>query len=79
MPYLYTLNAQIDIATHSWKDKVLPKALEPGGALWQKIVIFVEQFDAVEIRYARLQWRDLMSAFERIARHSSVIYSIKSR
>lgn len=46
----------------------LADTVKPGGALWNKLVLFLESFDPVQMRYAGPEWRKLVDAVELIAR-----------
>ncbi|KAF2819768.1 hypothetical protein CC86DRAFT_412689 [Ophiobolus disseminans] len=46
----------------------VPDTLKPGGALWNKLVKFLEEFDSVQMRYAGHEWRKLVDYVEQIAR-----------
>ncbi|KAH4203988.1 hypothetical protein HBH96_000730 [Parastagonospora nodorum] len=48
--------------------KNIPDSLKPGGALWNKLVLWLETFDPVQMRYAGLEWRKLVEVTEQIAR-----------
>ncbi|KAF1848546.1 uncharacterized protein K460DRAFT_334779 [Cucurbitaria berberidis CBS 394.84] len=42
--------------------------LKPGGALWNKLVLFLETSDPVQLRYIGQEWRRLVEFTEQIAR-----------
>ncbi|KAF2027902.1 hypothetical protein EK21DRAFT_114390 [Setomelanomma holmii] len=46
----------------------IPDTLKPGGATWNKLVLFLETFDPVQMRYAGQEWRKLVDYVEQIAR-----------
>jgi COP9 signalosome complex subunit 3 len=46
----------------------IPDALNPGGALWNKLVLFLETADPVQLRYVGTEWRRLIEFMEQIAR-----------
>lgn len=46
----------------------VPDSLQPGGPLWNKLVLFLETFDPVQMRYAGHEWRKLVDLTEQIAR-----------
>ena len=43
------------------------KAFPPGGQLWQKMLVFVESFDPVQVRYVGAQWVSLVEIVARSA------------
>ena len=51
----------------------MPDALQPGGALWNKLVLFLETFDPVQMRYAGMEWRKLVEFVEYIARSAESV------
>lgn len=61
LPYSYALVATCSEAQGKARKAV--KELQPGGALWQKVVGFLESFDPIQIRYAGPQY---LYAVERI-------------
>ncbi|KAL5120948.1 hypothetical protein ACEQ8H_001136 [Pleosporales sp. CAS-2024a] len=48
----------------------MPDALQPGGALWDKLVLWLETFDPIQMRYAGAEWKRLVDSTEQIARAS---------
>jgi hypothetical protein len=48
--------------------KNIPDNLKPGGALWNKLVLWLETFDPVQMRYAGQEWKKLVEVTEQIAR-----------
>lgn len=46
----------------------VPDTLKPGGSLWNKLVLFLETFDPVQLRYVGQEWRKLVEYTEQIAR-----------
>ncbi|CAA9957178.1 hypothetical protein CFE70_000753 [Pyrenophora teres f. teres 0-1] len=46
----------------------VPEALQPGGTLWNQLVLFLETADAVQLRYVGKEWRALVEYTEQIAR-----------
>jgi COP9 signalosome complex subunit 3 len=46
----------------------VPDELQPGGAVWNKLVLFLETFDPVQMRYAGSEWKKLVEFVEYIAR-----------
>lgn len=46
----------------------VPDILKPGGTLWNRLVLFLENFDPVQMRYAGHEWRKLVDYVEQIAR-----------
>ena len=47
--------------------------LRPGGSLWNKLVLFLESFDPVQMRYAGHEWRKLIDYVEQIARATGTV------
>ncbi|KAI4942033.1 hypothetical protein J4E91_010420 [Alternaria rosae] len=46
----------------------VPDTLQPGGALWNQLVLFLETADPVQLRYVGKEWRHLVEQTEAIAR-----------
>ncbi|KAF1834309.1 hypothetical protein BDW02DRAFT_342711 [Decorospora gaudefroyi] len=46
----------------------VPDILQPGGALWNQLVLFLETADPVQLRYVGKEWRSLVEWTESIAR-----------
>jgi COP9 signalosome complex subunit 3 len=63
--YAYALRHSL---TAALEKKTVPDSLQPGGALWNKLVFFLETFDPVQMRYAGLEWKKLVEFVEFIAR-----------
>ena len=47
------------------------KTFPPGGHLWQKMLVFMERFDPVQVRYLGHDWRRLIETVARAAELSS--------
>jgi COP9 signalosome complex subunit 3 len=47
--------------------------LRPGNLLWNKLVLFLESFDPVQMRYAGHEWRKLIDYVEQIARATGTV------
>jgi len=47
--------------------------LRPGNSLWNKLVLFLESFDPVQMRYAGHEWRKLIDYVEQIARATGTV------
>ncbi|OAL01262.1 hypothetical protein IQ06DRAFT_293363 [Phaeosphaeriaceae sp. SRC1lsM3a] len=63
--YAFALRHRI----HAVADKrSVPDSLQPGGELWNKLVLWLETFDPVQMRYAGLEWKKLVDLVEQIAR-----------
>jgi COP9 signalosome complex subunit 3 len=63
--YAFALRQRI----HAVVDKrTVPDTLQPGGELWNKLVLWLETFDPVQIRYAGTEWKKLVDFVEQIAR-----------
>jgi len=74
LPYLYTLLAHIN----SYQDAKqaggsLAKSFPPGGQLWQKMLVFMENFDPVQVRYVGAQWLSLVENVVRSAETSQKV------
>jgi COP9 signalosome complex subunit 3 len=63
--YAFALRHRISAAV----DKKSTDAV-PGGALWNKLVLFLETFDSVQIRYAGQEYRKLVDYAESLARNA---------
>ncbi|KAH6643855.1 hypothetical protein C7974DRAFT_324937 [Boeremia exigua] len=46
------------------------KLIEPGGALWNRLVLFLETFDPVQMRYAGHEYKRLVDFVEPLAREA---------
>ncbi|KAF2799902.1 hypothetical protein K505DRAFT_356151 [Melanomma pulvis-pyrius CBS 109.77] len=67
--YLFTLRIRIATLVDNPKaQKHIPEPLRPGGSLWNKIVLFLETCDPVQIRYAGPEWKRVVEAVEVVAR-----------
>ncbi|KAF2661735.1 hypothetical protein K491DRAFT_586770 [Lophiostoma macrostomum CBS 122681] len=67
--YIYALQARISaIADNPRSQKSVPEQLRPGGALWNKIVLFLETADPVQLRYVGSIWARLVLYLEQVAR-----------
>jgi COP9 signalosome complex subunit 3 len=67
--YAFALQARILAAGDTPKtQKQVPDQLRPGGAVWNKLVLFMETFDPIQIRYIGNEWRRLLEYVERVAR-----------
>lgn len=45
----------------------------PGGALWNKLVLFLETFDPVQMRYAGHEYKKLVDYVEPLARDAGSV------
>ncbi len=45
----------------------------PGRSLWNRLIVFLETFDPVQMRYAGAEWRKLMCYVELIARQLDAV------
>ncbi|KAL4869949.1 hypothetical protein BDV12DRAFT_166695 [Aspergillus spectabilis] len=59
LSFLYLLRFQIQQAQKRSK-RDIPDDLLPGGILWKQTVSFLRSFDPIQIRYAGLEWRQLV-------------------
>lgn len=66
---LTTIISQYDQSTPN----TLPAELRPDGTLFLKIVLFLESFDSVQIRYAGHQWRRVVKFVYRITQLFNVV------
>lgn len=46
----------------------VPDTLQPGGTLWNQLVLFLETADPIQLRYVGKEWRYLVEQTEAIAR-----------
>ncbi|RYN25725.1 hypothetical protein AA0113_g5090 [Alternaria arborescens] len=46
----------------------IPDTLQPGGSLWNQLVLFLETADPIQLRYVGKEWRTLVEYLEQIAR-----------
>jgi hypothetical protein len=51
----------------------LPAELHGDGLLFLKIVVFLEKFDPIQIRYAGKEWRRLVKFVSRVAEISGIV------
>lgn len=67
--YAYALSARILAANDNPKSaKAIPDAHKPGNNVWNKITLFLETADSVQLRYIGLEWRKLLLYVEQVAR-----------
>ncbi|KAF9694984.1 hypothetical protein EKO04_006739 [Ascochyta lentis] len=66
--YAFALRHRIAAAVDK---KPPPDSVQPGGALWNKTVLFLETFDAVQIRYAGQEWKKVVDYVEPLARNAA--------
>jgi COP9 signalosome complex subunit 3 len=59
LSFLYLVRFQIQQAQKRSK-RDIPDDLLPGGILWKQAVRFLRSFDPIQIRYAGLEWRQLV-------------------
>lgn len=64
----YATILRIRIAAAVDKKTTVPDVVKPGGSLWNKLVLFLESFDPIQMRYAGAEWRKLLEYVEQIAR-----------
>ncbi|KAF2878117.1 hypothetical protein BDV95DRAFT_509836 [Massariosphaeria phaeospora] len=64
----YAISLRLRISAALDKQKSIPDQLQPGGALWNRLLQFLETFDPVQVRYVGSDWRRLVDFFEQIAR-----------
>ncbi|KAJ4366578.1 hypothetical protein N0V95_000245 [Ascochyta clinopodiicola] len=65
--YAYALRHRIAAAVDK---RPTPDSVLPGGALWNKTVLFLETFDPVQIRYAGHEWKRVVDYVEPLARNA---------
>jgi COP9 signalosome complex subunit 3 len=63
--YAFALRHRIAAITDK---KTLPDSVKPGGSLWNKLVLFLETFDPIQMRYAGHEWKKVVDYVEPIAR-----------
>ncbi|KAI4135382.1 MAG: hypothetical protein LQ347_000712 [Umbilicaria vellea] len=69
LPYLYTLLAHIGGPQGGKQGSpATSKLFAPGGALWLKMVEFMDDFDPIQVRYAGQPWRRLVETVAKVAR-----------
>jgi COP9 signalosome complex subunit 3 len=67
--YIFALLARITAAGDNPKSqKNVPEQLRPGGYAWNKIELFMETADPVQLRYVGIEWRRLHFYIEHVAR-----------
>ena len=67
--YIFALRFRIAALVENPKSqKTIPEQLRPGGSLWNKIVLFLETSDPVQLRYVGAEFRALVGHVEQIAR-----------
>lgn len=72
LPYLYTLLAHIGGPQGGKQaSPATSKLFAPGGALWLKMLEFMDQFDPIQVRYAGQSWRRLVETVAKVARATS--------
>lgn len=47
--------------------------VRPGDTLWNRLVLFLESFDPIQMRYAGHEWRTLIDYVEQIARATGTV------
>ncbi|KAF1949316.1 hypothetical protein CC80DRAFT_429572 [Byssothecium circinans] len=62
--YAVTLRLRIQNAI----DRKATAPLQPGNSLWNSLVLFLESFDPVQMRYAGIEYKRLVEYVEQIAR-----------
>lgn len=70
--YLFLLRLQIQTLQEASRD-ALPKDLLPSGAVWSRAAHYLELFDSVQVRYAGLEWRQLVEFVGRAAQVTSQV------
>jgi len=66
--YAFALRHRISAAVDKKSTDVVP-----GGALWNKLVLFLETFDPVQMRYAGQEYRKLVDYAESLARSAGSV------
>jgi COP9 signalosome complex subunit 3 len=67
--YIFALRHRVSaLAENPKAQKSIPEQLRPGGALWNKIVLFFETADPVQLRYVGTEWKKLVEYVEMLAR-----------
>ncbi|KAJ5770776.1 uncharacterized protein N7511_002827 [Penicillium nucicola] len=59
IPYLFILRLQIQTAQES-TGEMFPAKIQPKGALWTRSVVFLRNFDGIQVRYVGREWRELV-------------------
>lgn len=70
--YLFLLRLQIQTLQGTSRDP-LPKDLLPSGPVWSRATRYLEVFDSVQVRYAGLEWRQLVEFVGRAAQAASQV------
>lgn len=65
MAYAFALRNRIAALLEK---KSVPEALQPGGDLWNQMVLFFETADPIQLRYVGKEWKNLIEYTEEIAR-----------
>lgn len=69
IPYLYVLvhqfSVKVDQATIALN---VTEECRPTGALWLKLINFLNVFDPIQIRYAGAEWRKAVEYVDKIVR-----------
>lgn len=68
LPYLKILISLINAHAEELKSvKTIPDAFHPGRPLWNSLVLFLERFDPVQVRYAGNEWRKIVEFVDSVA------------
>jgi COP9 signalosome complex subunit 3 len=67
VPYVFALLANINAFQNQSNN-----ALD-GAILWDRIVVFLETFDPIQIRYVGLEFREVITAAANLARRSQQV------
>ncbi|KAI9878808.1 MAG: hypothetical protein M1830_010492 [Pleopsidium flavum] len=76
LPYLYALLAHINnVQSNNGKQtsNASSKPVLPTGALWPKMVDFLECFDPIQVRYAGHEWRRVVEMVAKSAKAVSKV------
>ena len=60
LPYLHSLLAHIASSSGKQSASSISKRFSPQSPLWQKMAIFMEKFDPIQVRYAGVEFRRLL-------------------
>lgn len=72
LAYLFVFHLHIQSIQRKTKN-FLPAEILPGGRLWLDAVLFLQHFDPVQIRYAGLEWRQLIELVAQAAQVESKV------
>ncbi|KAL2001440.1 hypothetical protein VTN02DRAFT_1776 [Thermoascus thermophilus] len=66
LSYLFIHHSCV-LAVQSRTKETFPEDVQPGGRLWSKALLFLKEFDPVQVRYAGQEWRRLVELVAKAA------------